>query len=253
MRKTLAIAVCAVGLTAFVLPGQAADKPADKPVEKKLARLLIVTGRDVPAHNWREVTPVLREHLEKTGQFEVVVSEEPLVLESSALDNYDVILLNYYNWQRPGITPKAQENLLKFVKGGKGLVSFHFSCRAFQDWPEYRNLIGRIWTDGSGHGPRGTFQVKVKDAGHFITQGVADFQADDELYAKLVGDAPIHVLVEGYSDWSKRVEPLAWTLQYGKGRVYNNVFGHDVKACRDPNFVRLLQRGTLWAAGKDAK
>jgi hypothetical protein len=69
MNKAFSIAAVVVGL---VLPGQAQDKPA----EKKLARLLIVTGRDVPAHNWREVTPVLREHLEKTGDVEVVVSEE---------------------------------------------------------------------------------------------------------------------------------------------------------------------------------
>ena len=75
-----------------------------------------------------------------------------------------------------------------------------------------------------------------------------DFEADDELYAKLVGDAKIDVLVEAYSDWSKTVEPLAWTLGYGKGRVFNIVFGHDVKACSNPNFATLLQRGTEWVA-----
>lgn len=227
----------------------AEDKPAG---EKKLTRVLLITGRDVPAHPWRETTPILREHLEKSGEFEVVVCEEPLVLESTALQSYDVVLLNYYNWQRPGITPKAQQNLLSFVREGKGLVSFHFSVRAFEDWPEYRNLIGRIWTGPSGHGPRGRFEVKIRDKEHFITKGLNDFTADDELYAKLVGDAPIHVLVEAWSDWSKQVEPLAWTLDYGKGRVFNIVLGHDAKAVRDPNFARLFVRGSLWAARKNA-
>jgi type 1 glutamine amidotransferase len=233
----------------LMVPVQAADKAeADKPVEAEPTRVLVVTGRDVPAHDWRTTTPVLREHLEQAGMFEVVVCEEPLVLESSALDSYDVILLNYYNWKRPGITAKARENLLAFVKGGRGLVSFHFSCRAFQDWPEYRNLIGRIWTEGSGHGPRGPFKVKVARSDHPITRGIVDFDADDELYAKLVGDAKINVLIEAYSDWSKRVEPLAWTLDYGKGRVFNIVLGHDVKACRNPTFALMLQRGTAWVA-----
>jgi type 1 glutamine amidotransferase len=222
--------------------------------EKKPVRVLVVTGRDVAAHDWRTVTPVLREHLEATKQFEVVVCEEPLVLESSALDSYDVILLNYYNWKRPGLTPKAQENLLAFVRGGKGLVSFHFSCRAFEDWPEYRNLIGRVWiANESGHGPRGTFKARVVQRDHFITEGVDDFEADDELYAKLVGDAKIDVLVEADSEWSHRTEPLAWTLTYGKGRVFNIVLGHDVKACRNPSFARLLQRGTEWVARLDGK
>jgi uncharacterized protein len=244
--KTLFCSLC---LTAgLLLPAQAAEQPA----KVKLTRVLLITGRDVPVHPWRETTPVLREILEQSKKFEVVVSEEPMVLESSkALETYDVIMLNYYNWQRPGISEAARENLLNFVKGGKGLVSFHFSCRAWDDWPEYRNLIGRIWTTGSGHGPRGTFTSKVVKPDHPITAGVpAEFEADDELYSKLVGDAPIEVLVEGYSTWSKKVEPLAWTLPYGKGRVFNIVYGHDAKVCRNPHFARLLLQGTEWVIGK---
>jgi uncharacterized protein len=236
--------------TLFLIAATVSGQTTTKPAQPAKARVLIVTGRDVPPHPWRETTPVLREALEKGG-FEVVVSEEPLVLESSALAGYDVILLNYFNWQRPGLTEKAKTNLLDYVRGGKGLVSFHFSASAFGDWPEYRNLIGRIWTKGSGHNPRGPFDVKVADKDHYITQGTSDFKADDELYSKLVGDAPIHVLIEGYSDWSKRVEPLAWTLPYGKGRVFNIVLGHDAAACRNPDFARLLVRGTEWVLRGD--
>lgn len=246
MKKAAMIVVVLLAITVCA-------QTAEKPAAKKLTRVLIVTGRDVSAHNWRETTPALREQFEKSGEFEVLVSEEPLVLESSALDQYDVVLLNYFNWEKPTLTDKGRENLLNFVKGGKGLVAFHFSANAWGDWAEYRNLIGRIWTKGSGHGPRGKFQVKIKDKEHFITQGVTDFEADDELYAKLVGDAPIHVLVEADSDWSKATEPLAWTLDYGKGRVFSFVLGHDAKACHDPNFGKLLVRGTQWVARKDAK
>ncbi len=244
--KTLFCSFCLAAL--LTLQASAAEAPA----AGKLTRVLLITGRDVPVHPWRETTPVLREHLEKSGKFEVVVCEEPLVLESStALASYDIIMLNYYNWQRPGITAKAQENLMGFVKGGKGLVSFHFSVRAFDDWAEFRNLIGRIWTKGSGHGPRSTFTSKVVKPDHPITAGVAPtFEADDELYAKLVGDAPIDVLVEAYSDWSKKVEPLAWTLTYGQGRVFNIVYGHDGKACRNPHFARLFVQGTEWVTRK---
>ena len=250
MMRKLIVVVCVV-MSLFVT-SHAAKKPAD--AEPTKTRVLVITGRDVKAHNWRETTPVLREYLEKTGKFEVVVCEEPLVLESSALDGYDVILLNYYNWKRPSITPKARENLVSFVKGGKGLVSFHFSCRSFQDWPEYTGLIGRQWRTeaGSGHGPRGKFKVKVADKDHFITQGLSDFEADDELYAKLTGDAEIHVLVEAYSQWSKQTEPIAWTLNYGKGKVFNIVLGHDLKALANPSFGKLLQRGTEWVVRADA-
>lgn len=237
-----------------VVVGLAAPARTQEPgAEKKPIRLLLITGRDVAAHDWRKTTPVLREHLEKSGRFEVVVSEEPLVLESSALDGYDAILLNYFNWQRPTLSDKAKQNLLGFVKGGKGLTVFHFSVRAFEEWTEYRNLVGRVWVTGSGHGPRGPFKVNVKDKGHAITRGMSDFEADDELYAKLVGDAKINVLIAAESDWSNAVEPLAWTLDYGKGRVFTTVLGHDAKACEDANFGRLLVRGTEWAARGEVK
>ena len=246
--RTLAWTVCVV--LGLLIPGQAQTENT----AKKQIRVLFVTGCDIPrAHEWRKTTPVYRDHLEKTGQFEVVVCEDPLVLESSGLSGYDVIILSYFNWNRPTISDQAKENLLNFVKGGKGLVSLHFTANAFSEWKEYRNLIGRIWTKGSGHGPRGTFKVKVKNKDHYITEGLGDFEADDELYAKLVGDAKINVLVDAASDWSKRVEPIAWTLPYGKGRVFNCVLGHDAKACRNPNFAKLLQRGTAWAARADKK
>jgi type 1 glutamine amidotransferase len=75
-----------------------------------------------------------------------------------------------------------------------------------------------------------------------------DFEADDELYVKLLGDAPINVLVEADSDWSKKTEPLAFTLEYGKGRVFHEAFGHDAKAIRNPSVQKLIQRGCEWAA-----
>ncbi len=242
--------VTAIQLLSILILPAGAEAPAKKGTEANPIRVLLITGRDVVAHRWRETSPALREAMEMAKKYDVVISEEPLVLESSALEGYDVILLNYYNWQRPGLTEKARENLLSFVKGGKGLVCFHFSVRAFEDWPEYQNLVGRIWVAGkSGHGPRGKFKVRIADRRHPITRGMSDFEADDELYAKLEGKARIHVLAEADSAWSGKTEPIAWTLDYGKGRVFSIMLGHDATACRSASFIKLLQLGTEWAAG----
>jgi type 1 glutamine amidotransferase len=102
----------------------------------------------------------------------------------------------------------------------------------------------------SGHGPRGVFRAVVVDKSSPITKGIADFDQDDELYAKLQGDAPIHVLVEAKSDWSHATEPLAFTLAYGKGRVFHHTFGHDAKAIGTPEVKKLIVQGTAWAAGR---
>ena len=128
----------------------------------------------------------------------------------------------------------------------------HLSSASFKEWPEFKALCGRVWVMGtSGHGPRGVFKAVVVDKASPITAGISDFQQDDELYAKLQGDAPIRVLLQAESDWSKKTEPLAFTLDYGKGRVFHHTFGHDAKALSTPEVQKLIVQGTAWAAGDE--
>ena len=68
------------------------------------------------------------------------------------------------------------------------------------------------------------------------------------------GSEPIHVLVEAYSDWSKKTEPLVFVQKVGKGRVVHSAFGHDAKAMATPEVTTIIARGVEWAAkGKVAK
>jgi type 1 glutamine amidotransferase len=214
-------------------------------------RTLLVTGDDVgPAHNWKEIATATREALESSDRFDVRVSEDPLILESkAALAQYDVIVFLMYNHAVPMVTPQAQENLLDFVRSGKGFYVQHLASASFGKWEEFGKLCGRHWIMGtSGHGPRNVFRANVVDREHPITQGMADFDIDDELYAKLQGDGEIQVLVSAHSDWSGRTEPLVFTLPYGKGRVVHNAFGHDAKAILNSNVRQLIVRGTEFAA-----
>lgn len=216
----------------------------------KKINVLLVTGDDVGVHPWGEVSQAIKETLVDTKRFEVRVCEDAGVLDSAtSLARYDLVFLHYYNAKTPTLSDAAKENLLNFVKGGKGLAVSHLSSASFKEWPEFGKLCGRYWVMGkSGHGPRSVFKARVANKEHSITKGLTDFEADDELYAKMQGDAPINVLVEADSDWSKKTEPLAFTLEYGKGRVFHELFGHDGKAVRNPSVQKLIQRGCEWAA-----
>lgn len=244
-------------ITASVVLGLLPLAILDSQDAAKKRRVLLVTGHDVPAHDWRATTPLTRSILESSGGFEVFVSEEPSVLETTALLRYDLVVLNYRNPPTESLSEGARANLLRFVKSGKGLVAVHFSISAWGDWAEYQKLVGRIWVGkkeagekASGHGPRGTFKVEVTAKDHAVTRGIEDFEADDELYARLAGDTPIHVLAQAHSaDFSKQNEPMAWTLPYGDGRVFATVLGHDVKAREHASFKKLLIQGSEWAAG----
>ena len=237
-----------VPLIVLVLFSLAPASPA-APTPKKI-NVLLVTGDDVGVHPWYEVSQAIRETLLAAGKFEVKVCEDPGVLDSAAtLKRYDVIFLHLYNAKLPTLSEASKENLLAFVQGGKGFCVSHLSSASFKEWTEFQKLCGRYWVMGkSGHGPRSTFKSKIALQDHPITRGLEAFEADDELYAKLLGDTPIQALVTADSDWSKQTEPLAFILEYGQGRVFHETFGHDGKAIRNPSVQKLIQRGTEWAA-----
>jgi type 1 glutamine amidotransferase len=244
MRRAVSLlALVAVLTCVFCVAASAADAPAK-------IRVLLITGDDVGAHKWQETTPPTREALEKTGKFYVRVCEDPLILESeNALKQYDVVAFMMYNKSVPMISDQAQQNLLNFVKGGKGFYVQHMASASFADWEEFGKLCGRKWVmKVSGHGARTPFEVKIVKKDHPITKGIDNFQVDDELYAKLQGSGPINVLAEAYSDWSKQTEPLVFTLDYGKGRTAYSTFGHDGKAVSDPNVSKIIARSVEWAA-----
>jgi len=243
MRRTfLAAVLMCLAVVGFCFHVEAAQQPAK-------IKALIITGDDVGVHPWREMSETTREILVNSGKFDVKVCEDPLILESkTSLDSYDVIVFLIFSRSIATLPGQAQENLLNYVKGGKGFFVQHLASASFPKWEEFGKLCGRKWVMGtSGHGPRSVFKADIAKQ-HPITAGLSSFETDDELYAKLQGTGEINVLVTADSDWSKRTEPLVFTLNYGKGRTVHNAFGHDRKALMTPNVQKLIARGVEWAA-----
>ena len=244
MRRTVfVVAIICILALGYCEPANAAEKPAQ-------IRVLLITGDDVSAHPWREMSETTREILVKTEKFDVKVCEDPHILESeTALKAYDVIVFMIFSQRVPTLPDKAQENLLNFVKGGKGFFVQHLASASFPKWEEFGKLCGRKWVMGtSGHGPRAVFKAKVVNKMHPITAGLDSFEVDDELYARLQAAGEISVLVQADSEWSSQTEPLVFTLRYGDGRVVHNTFGHDRKALMTPNVQKIIARGVEWAA-----
>jgi type 1 glutamine amidotransferase len=249
MRSVRLSILAALLVTACCMSGMA---QAATPI-----RVLLIAGDDVgPYHDWRDISESTRDVLVSSTRFDVKVSEDPLILESgTALKAYDVIVLTMYNRSVPTITGQAKENLLNFVKQGKGFYVQHLGSASFSEWEEFGKFCGRKWVMGtSGHGPRSVFKVNIVNKEHPITQGIDDFKIFDELYAKLQGDSEIDVLVSTYSDWSKQTEPLVFSRSYGKGRCVHNALGHDFKAIKNTSMQQIIRRAVEWAAtGKVAE
>jgi type 1 glutamine amidotransferase len=222
---------------------------AESPLPAK-ARILIVTGVDT-AHDWKKTAPVVRASLERDPRIEARVVEDPEFLASPRLADYDAVLLEFMNPQPLKHQAQAEANLSAFVRGGKGLVVLHFACGALSDWPEFASLAGKVWDRKTTHDPRGPFTVKIVNREHPITRGMKDFQADDELYFCLVGERPVELLAVARSKVTGTDQPMAFAFEYGKGRVFHTPLGHDGKAIQMPGVEKLLQRGCLWAAGRE--
>jgi hypothetical protein len=247
----------------FLLPFTLALAFAQAPPK---IQTLIITGQN--GHDWRAVTPVLRQLLEATGRFEVRVTEEFRGAGPEALAPYDLVVLNYYDKRDPKLRwgEKTDEAFLSFLRGGKGVVMFHFSTAAFDGWTEYEKLSGGNWRPNQGHhSARHDFKVDIKDVEHPITKGMKTsfFQATDELYANLrwQPQGTYHVLATAWDDHALYLgkarqptpgpgldQPMLWTVDYGKGRVFATALGHDPDAMRMAGFISTLVRGSEWAA-----
>ncbi len=222
---------------------------------KAKIRVLLLSGDDVSAHNWQQIADATKQVLLASDKFEVTTAEQLTALESDTLTkDFDLIFITRYNRQGT-LSDKGKANLLQFVKSGKGLALSHLASASFPEWTEFQTMVGRHWVMGaSGHGPRSIIKATITPAKSPITKGIADFETDDELYAKLQGDAQITVLVTADSDWSKKTEPLVFTVKYGKGRIFHETLGHDAKAINNPTTAQLIVNGSEWAAtGKVTK
>ncbi len=238
--------------------------PAQQPPPK--IQVLIITGQN--GHDWRSVTPELRKALEDTGRFEVRVTEEFRGAGAETLAPYDLVVLNYFERRKPELWwgERAQSALVDFVRAGKGVLVYHFSVAAFDGWTDYEKLCGGNWRPDHGHhSPKHDFTVDIRDPNHPVTRGLKESlpQENDELYANLKWqpEGTYHVLATAWDDHSLYQgkarqptpgpglhQPMLWTLDFGKGRVFVTALGHDAEAVRTPAFVTTFVRGAEWAA-----
>ena len=236
-------------------------------------KVLIIDGQN--NHNWRATTPVMKKALESSGMFkvEVATSGKDISKFSPKFSDYAAVVSNYNGKMWSEATQKA---LIDYIKGGGGLVVVHAADNSFGKWEEYNKMIGlggwggrneksgpyvyfedgkivRNTEKGRGgsHGAQHEFKVIIRNSDHPVTKGMPSvwLHAKDELYAFLRGPAEnMTVLATSPSRKSKRQEPMIFTIDYGKGRVFHTPMGHADYSMKCVGFIVTLQRGTEWAA-----
>lgn len=234
-------------------------------------RALILSGQN--NHDWKTTTPYLKKLLAGSGRFDVRVQEEPAGMTAATLANYDVLVVDYQGPRWGEVTEKA---VVDFVRSGKGLVLVHGTLYAFSGfdilgphhvqtgrtepvWKDFTEMAGATWAGAppkNYHAPRHMFDVKFTNPEHPIARGMGPkFATTDELYHSIRLGPNTQVLATAYDDPANggtgKQEPLLWTLQYGKGRVFSTALGHEVPGMQEPGFAITFVRGAEWAATGD--
>ena len=214
-------------------------------------RLLIVTG----GHDFeREAFFAMFDSFQGMTHREVQHPAANDQYASEAAAEYDVLVLYDLNQT---ITEEQKAALLAMLERGKGLVVLHHALADYQDWDEWREVIGGryflapIEREGKQI-PASTYRhgvdipVHVADPDHPVTKGLSDFTIHDEVYGGYEVLASVHPLLT--TNHPESSPTLAWTNTYGNSRVVTIQLGHDRVAWENPNYRTLVYQAIRWGA-----
>jgi type 1 glutamine amidotransferase len=218
---------------------------------------------------------------EKTGAFEVVVSNDLSNFEPENISKFDAICFLNTTMEvfspPKGVLEKMSEDekkeeaakearlkksLMTFIKSGKGFVGIHAASDTFYKWPEYGEMIGGYF---NGHPWRANTPVSVKVADGQEKHAccahihVGDLDFKEEIYQfKAPYDAKkLHVLLRldpkkndlSIGKRSDRDYAVSWVKHHGKGRVFYCSLGHNHHIYSNPKVIQHYLKGIQWALG----
>ncbi|MGC9360666.1 MAG: ThuA domain-containing protein [Anaerolineae bacterium] len=208
-----------------------------------MSKALIVWG-GWEGHEPCQVAQILADALDGEG-FEVDVRHTLDAFAELPLEEYDLLVPE---WTMGSIEREQLQPMLEAVRGGVGIAGVHGGMGdSFRQETEYQYMVGGQWVAHPG-GDGVAYTVRIVDRDHAITKGLTDFDVSSEKYYMHV-DPAVHVLA--VTDFGDVAMPIAWTKQYGKGRVFYCSLGHVAQVFdQDPQILELVKRGMVWAARK---
>jgi hypothetical protein len=165
-----------------------------------------------------------------------------------------VVIFCYLTWNQ-----ERMAELRQYLEGGGGVVMIHSATWTRQGPdPEIAKLTGVGGFTNYRHGP---LDVTISKTDHPICQGLPPvIRLVDESYfppTPPIDTERVQVLAvsEEVSEDSHvaTAQPMFWTYEVGKGRVYGCVPGHYNWTFDHPYFRLLLLRGMAWAAHEDPR
>jgi type 1 glutamine amidotransferase len=247
MKKLLTFLLCIVISIFFI--------SAINPPVRSIRILVITGGHDFKADQFNQMLASLG------GNITYNIAQLPGAYEMFLPENrskYDVLVF-YHMWQK--INDEQAKVFADCIREGKPIVALHHSICAFDDWPEYFEIIGGKYfhKPATVHGKEYAacsyihdlhFKVRIVDPENPVTKGLKDFELFDETYkGYYIKDGVTPLLT---TDEPSSTPVIGWTKKYGKARIVTLQSGHDTATFENPNFRKLLKQAIEWVYnGKD--
>ncbi|HEY3323738.1 MAG TPA: ThuA domain-containing protein [Planctomycetota bacterium] len=192
--------------------------------------------------------------------FDRVLKENKFETEvSSTLDAFNdgaklkTLALIVPVWTMGKISGEQAKNVCDAVQSGVGIGGCHGGmCDAFRENTDWQFMTGGQWVAHPGNG----LKYKVNFTGkHWITDGLTDYEVESEQYYmhvdpanKVLATTKFPVADGPHVPNGDVHMPVTWIRYFGKGRVFYCSLGHDAKTVEQPQTLRMITRGVLWAA-----
>lgn len=153
-------------------------------------------------------------------------------------------------WSMGKLTPAQCEGLVSAVRAGTGFAGWHGGVVAtFQDSPDYLRMVGGVFLY---HPPEFLdYEVRMERAqsDHPIVAGLPDFTVHTEQYWMLSDALNTVLATTEFGPPEQPVTmPVAWTRNWGAGRIFFSAIGHRTEDLWDPAVYTLTHRGLVWAS-----
>jgi hypothetical protein len=156
---------------------------------------------------------------------------------------------NFSEQEEHKIKPHILRSLPKHTAVVIHCAMHTFRSAKIDDWREFLGVTSRH------HEHQSHYPVAVLDKDNPITQAIpADYKTPmDELYIVEKVWPNTKILATTKSEKTGDVQPVFWTNQFGKARVFGTTYGHSNDTFSDNVFLTTLVRGIAWAASRDVK
>jgi len=235
----------------FILAGLLTDCQPALTKDQKF-RLLILNGRN--NHDWEQTGAVLQAMFQAHKGFQTEITTRPDTLTFQSLKQVDVLVSNWNSWQENDLrwSETTEDGLPEFIRQGGGFVTLHASSSVFYQWEEFREITTASWEEDTHHGELCPVHVEVHSQDHPVTRGLSNFVIYDELWMDARSNEKFTSLAYATKadpeEKTGEKQAAVMVADYGEGRIFHTILGHDARTMRNTGFQTLLIRGAEWAA-----